>query len=246
MDPHHKILIVDDAAMFRELGALFLARTARVLTANNGFEGLDVARRARPHVVVADLDMPCMGGEELCRRIKADSDLRDTPVILVTTDDRGEERARAVRAGADDVIEKPISRIALIQAVNRFLRGPRVRGLARVPIEAPVRIVAPPEDVWGVARNLSRGGIFVEAASPIPPATEVALEFQLPESPHAIAPTAQVIWRREHAADSPDGMGLQFLALDRESAASIDAFVYERAPGPAENGTVLSAAGSGR
>jgi CheY-like chemotaxis protein len=171
MDARRKILIADDAAMFRELGALFLARSGRVITANNGIESLDAMRRHRPHVVVADLDMPDMDGEELCRCIKADPELRDTPVILVTRGELADERARAVRAGADDVIDKPISRIALIQAVNRFLRGPTLRGLARVSIETEVHIVYEREERWGTARNLSRGGIFIEAEHPMPPAS---------------------------------------------------------------------------
>jgi uncharacterized protein (TIGR02266 family) len=232
VEPKRTILIADDTAMFRELGSLFLARSGRVFTASDGRECLEVARQQRPSVVVADLDMPGMGGEELCQRLKRDPDLRDVPVILLTSSDRAEDRARAVRAGADDVVSKPISRTALIQAVNRFLRGARVRGLARVDLETRVQIVHERREYWGTARNLSRGGIFVEAECSTPRHAEVTLEFRLPEIELALSPTAQVIWRREPLAEQPRGLGLQFLALDRESAAAIDAFVYERAPAP--------------
>lgn len=233
--PKRTILIADDAAMFRELGSVFLARTGHVVTASNGRECLDLLRRERPSVLVADLDMPCMDGEELCRRVKADPEFTDLPVILLTGTDSGEERARAVRAGADDVVAKPISRIALIQAVNRFLRSQPARGLARVDLETPVHIVHTREHHWGTARNLSRGGIYVEAGAPMPRHTEVSLEFTLPEIEVPFAPTAQVIWRREAREGGAPGMGLQFLALDRDSADRIDAFVYqfaELAPPP--------------
>jgi uncharacterized protein (TIGR02266 family) len=241
VDTERKILIVDDAAMFRELGSLFLARSGRVITATNGFEGLVLACRDHPNVVVADLEMPCMGGDELCRRIKADPDLAQTPVILVTAGRVAEDRARAVRAGADDVIAKPISRIALIQAVNRMLRTQPLRGLARVSLEAKVQIVHGQQQRWGTVRNLSRGGIFVESDHAVPPATEVALEFLLPETKCRLAPTAQVIWHRPRASGLPHGMGLQFLALASTEAEAIDSFVYERAalpldPMPAEAG----------
>ena len=232
MDTERKILIADDAAMFRELGSLFLARSGRVITANNGYEGLMLARRDQPNIVVADLEMPCMGGDELCRRIKADPDLVQTPVILLTPGGVAEDRARAVRAGADDVIAKPISRIALIQAVNRLLRGQPLRGLARVALEARVQIVHGQQERWGTARNLSRGGIFVESDHAMPPATEVALEFWLPEANCSLAPTAQVIWQRPRANDLPHGLGLQFLALESFEAEAIDSFVYERAALP--------------
>lgn len=226
------ILIADDAPMFRELGSVFLARTGRVVTANNGFETLDVMRRERPRVVVADLDMPCMAGDELCRRIKSDADFRDIPVILVSGTGLSEDRARAVKAGANDVIVKPISRVALIQAVNRFLRGP-ARGLARIPFEAEVKLSHAGAALRGTARNLSRGGIFVEASQSIPPRTEVALEFELPDESGPLSSTAQVIWSRPQLNGRQAGMGLQFLAVDRTSVDRIDAFVYERAPLPA-------------
>jgi len=232
VDSEPKILIADDAAMFRELGSLFLARSGRVITANNGYEGLMLARRVHPSVVVADLEMPCMGGDELCRRIKADPDLAQTAVILVSPCGDAEDRARAVRAGADDVIAKPISRIALIQAVNRVLRSQPLRGLARVSLEAKVQIVHGRQERWGTARNVSRGGIFVESDYSMPPATEVALEFQLPEVENSLAPTAQVIWHRARTNGRPHGMGLQFLALDSAAAEAIDSFVYERAALP--------------
>lgn len=223
-----KILIADDAPMFRELGSLFLARTGRVLTAADGVAALEIVQRERPDVVVADLDMPNLPGDLLCQRIKEHPELSETPVILVTTSELAEERARAVRAGADDVIEKPITRIALIQAVNRFLRSQPVRGLSRIPVEAPVHIVGAPDDVWGTVRNVSRGGIFVEADLAMAPQTEVAVEFTLPEGEGALQSTAQVIWRRRGSDEEPNGMGLQFLALDRASAREIESYVYER------------------
>ena len=229
MDTERKILIADDAAMFRELGSLFLARSGRVITANNGYEGLMLARRDHPNVVVADLEMPCMSGDELCRRIKADPGLARIPVILVTPGGDAEDRARAVRAGADDVIAKPISRMTLIQAVNRLLRDQPPRALARVALEAEVQIVHGQQERRGTARNLSRGGIFVESEHAVPPATEVGLEFRLPHTECPLAPTAQVIWHRQRAGGLSQGMGLQFLALDGAAAEAIESFVHEHA-----------------
>jgi len=223
------ILLADDAALFRDLGSLFLARTGEVLTARDGAEALARIARERPEVVVADLDMPRIDGAELCRRIKANPETRAIPVILVLSGDEAEHRARAVRAGADDVIAKPISRIALIQAVNRFLRGTGIRGLTRVPMVAEVRIQGASELSHGIARNLSRGGIFVEAERTAAPDTEVELRFELPDSRAAIAPTAEVMWCRERTQQHAAGMGMRFLALDRASAQRIDDYVYQRA-----------------
>jgi CheY-like chemotaxis protein len=121
--PQRTILVVDDAPVFRELGSLFLARSGRVITASYGNEALVAMQRERPDVVVTDLHMPGMDGDALCREIKSDLHLRHIPVIVATSGESADERARAVLAGADDVIAKPIRRLSLIQAVNRFLRG---------------------------------------------------------------------------------------------------------------------------
>ena len=100
-----------------------------------------------------------------------------------------------MRAGADDVVAKPITRIALIQAVNRFLRSQPLRGLSRIPVDTPVHIIRESDDVWGTLRNLSRGGIFVEADVAMAPDTEVALEFTLPEGAPAYTKAKDILRR---------------------------------------------------
>ncbi len=132
MSPKKKILVVDDAPVFRELGSLFLARSGQVITASYGGEALVAMERERPDVVMTDLHMPGMDGDVLCREIKSDPNLCQTPVIVVTGGVSADERSRAVLAGADDVISKPIRRSALIQAVNRLLLASSCQGLPRV------------------------------------------------------------------------------------------------------------------
>jgi uncharacterized protein (TIGR02266 family) len=234
VDSRRCILIVDDTPLFRDLESLFLARTGRVVTARDAEEGLAALRRERPDIAVIDLHMPGVCGDEMCRTIKADPELRATPVILVMGSDVPEDHARAIRAGADDVLAKPLSRVTLIHAVNRFLRSPMLRGLARVRLETAVRIRLPDEDAWGTARNLSRGGIFVELEHPITPSTEVELEFRLPGLAAPLVPTAEVVWNRPGAPEAPMGLGLRFLALDGATAQRIEAFVHEHLPAATE------------
>jgi uncharacterized protein (TIGR02266 family) len=239
VDAHRKILIVDDTAMFRELESIFLARFGTVITASCGEAALATARRERPDVIVTDLHMPGMDGDSLCQEVRADAALRETPVIIVISGENALDRARAVRAGANDVVAKPISRISLVEAVNRFLRSFRQPGLARVEMKTNVCIRRRESEAWGRSLNLSRGGIFVTADRIIPLETEVELEFQLPEEAAPFSSTARVVWGRERSAHGPRGMGLQFLALDRSSTHQIESFVHERAnpdPPPASLG----------
>jgi uncharacterized protein (TIGR02266 family) len=215
--------------MFRELGALFLGRTGRVLTAENGEEAFELALHERPDVIVTDIQMPIMSGDELCQRIKSSSDLGRTPVIALAGRDDGDEHERAVRAGADDVLEKPLDRVSLIMAVNHFLRLAK-RGLARVPLETDVRVELDGGEAWAWSRNISRGGMFIEFEErAFAPDTEVQLEFDLPDSTLHLSPTAKVMWRRLSESGDRSGMGLRFLKLDRDAARLLQDYVYERA-----------------
>ena len=224
-----KILVADDTEVFRELGSAFLARLGTVLTASTGSEALEIARREQPAVMIVDFDMPDMCGDNLCRAIKADRDLHRTPVVLVTSGRCAEDHARAVRAQADDVLTKPLSRIQLGLSVSRLLGEERHLALARVPLDENVRVRMVRSDAssWGVMRDLSRGGIFVESLGKLPIDTEIDLDFRLPNARKPLRPTAQVMWAGLHPKTRAPGMGLRFLALDRSSSHQIDSFVHQ-------------------
>jgi len=225
-----RLLVVDDSPIFLELESTFLSRIGRVTIARTAKEALELAQRERPDVVIADLHMPEIPGDILCRNLKSDPDLARTPVILVTGHNHAEDHERAVRAGADDVVNKPINRLQLIQAVNRFLKL-AVRGLVRVSLEADVCVDRGGQQVWGRARNVSRGGMFIESEITPDPSTELELDFKLPDSNRPISPTAQVVWRRSARSGSASGIGVRFLKLDPDASREIDDFVYERADG---------------
>ena len=225
MEAQRKILVVDDAALFRDLVAFVLARSGHVITATSGAEGLAAAQRERPEVVVVDLNLPEISGDTLCKEIKADASLRDTAVILVTSGASAEDHERAVRAGADDVLSKPINQRSLVLSVNRFLRVPVLRALPRAPLNTPVEIRWGTEMLRAVGRDLARGGMFVETDCTIPDGTEVQLEFQLPVAPAVLRPTAEVI----HGRQGPGcGLALRFLALDHASAERVEQILHER------------------
>jgi len=232
-DARSKILVVDDAPMFREIETIFLGRSGRILTACDGPEALEIARRERPDLVITDLSMREMDGDELCRRIRHDPDLRRLPVIVVTSGNSADEHERAVRAGADGVVSKPLCRVSLLQVVQRFLRL-TTRSFERVSFETEVRLSANGTDVWGWSRNVSRGGMFVEAEMPLEPDSEFEVEFTVPDTSIVVQPTARVVWRQLPGdPQRPAGMGLQFLKLDREAEQWLEQYVYERGAGTA-------------
>lgn len=224
------ILVVDEIPMMRELAALFLSRLGRVITAEGGESALDLARREQPDVIVTDLDMPGVDGITLCRSVKSDDRLARTPVLVLSASDRGEDRERAIRAGADDVLAKPIQRVDLLQSVRRFFRSPTPLGQPRIELEAPVRLWRDNREVWGTARNLSRGGLFVESSGVPPPRSELGLELHLPDTAQTLSSTVLVIWKRDPTPETKGGAGMRFLALDGPSARSVADYVEERLP----------------
>lgn len=224
------ILVVDDLPLLRELGSLFLGRAGRVLTAASGEEALAVARIEQPELIVADVGMPGLDGVELCRAVKQDPLLGGTPVVLLISTHDPSERERAVRAGADDVLPKPLDRVVLLDTARRLLSSGHL-GLPRVKLAQPIQIRLDRVTWDGLARNLSRGGVFVESSRVVDPLAEVAIAMRLPETTAWLASTAQVIWTRAARPHQPRraGMGLRFLALDRGTARTLSDWVEERA-----------------
>jgi uncharacterized protein (TIGR02266 family) len=211
--------------MFRELGTVFLSRYGRVRTASRGVEALSIARRERPDVAVVDLHLPDLDGASVCRALREDPATRDMVVVLVGGRS-AEDHARAIRAGASDVLTKPLSRVTLVESVGRFVGTDNPRGLPRVELEEPlsVRVGGTRR---GRVRNLSRGGVFIETDWSPSAGEEIAVEFELPEGLAAVSSTARLVWQRE-GNDLPEGIGMRFVALDRETARNLDAFVHER------------------
>jgi adenylate cyclase len=117
-----KILVVDDTpANVKLLEDLLVHRGHRVFTASSGHEALECLAKEKPDLVLLDIVMPEMSGYEVCRAIRASEDTRLLPVVMVTALDSA-EKVRAIEAGADDFIEKPIHRAELLARVDSLLR----------------------------------------------------------------------------------------------------------------------------
>lgn len=232
MAPRAVLLVVDELPIFRELASIALAPLGRVVCEADAQRAADRLRRDPPALVLAQYPPPHPTDPSLCDVLKSDPLLSRVPIVLVTSGDDPEAHARAVRTGADDVLTKPLDRPTLLAAVRRLLDAPVAKGLPRVPVETPVRLAHELGESWGVARNLSRGGIFVETEHIAEPRTELRVEFPLPGRRKVLSPTARVVWVRVGGDREPGGIGLRFLALDGESARSLEEFVHEHRGAP--------------
>lgn len=117
------ILIVDDNAEVREyLQHIFTARY-HLFTAENGLEGLEMASRHLPDLVISDINMDGIDGLELCRKIKQSDELGHIPVILLTAASSPDSRIKGVEGGADDYITKPFDSQLLLARVETTLKN---------------------------------------------------------------------------------------------------------------------------
>jgi DNA-binding response OmpR family regulator len=114
------ILIVDDERRMVSLLQSYLEQEGyRVLTAYNGREALEVARRENPDLVVLDIMMPEMNGYEFMNARRAES---DTPIIMLTAKVEDEDKIIGLELGADDYVTKPFKPRELMARVRNVLR----------------------------------------------------------------------------------------------------------------------------
>ena len=117
-----KVLVVDDApANCEMLEAILAPRGYAVLSASTGREALEKIAVEEPDLILLDIVMPGMDGYEVCRRLRADERTRLLPVVMVTASEE-QEKTRALEAGADDFVQKPLNQAELLARVGSLLR----------------------------------------------------------------------------------------------------------------------------
>ncbi len=119
-----KALVVDDNADIRNIVRAVLQSAnlgLTVVTAQDGVEGVELAMRERPDIVVLDVSMPDMDGFEVCRRLRADVRTAFLPVLMLTANGGEAHVTAGFGAGADDYVVKPFRREDLVARVRRML-----------------------------------------------------------------------------------------------------------------------------
>ncbi|MGQ9654896.1 MAG: response regulator, partial [Thermodesulfobacteriota bacterium] len=118
-----KILVVEDEEDLLDLIDYNLRQAGfRVLRAADGQEGLRLAQREKPDLVILDLMLPKMDGKEVCRRIRQGEQTRLVPVVMVTAKSEEIDRIIGFEIGADDYVTKPFSMRELVLRIEAVLR----------------------------------------------------------------------------------------------------------------------------
>ncbi|HYP26731.1 MAG TPA: response regulator [Blastocatellia bacterium] len=119
----NKILIVEDHPDSRDLLAILLRQRGHtVYTAEDGREGLKFISLDTPDLIITDLNMPNLDGIEMIKILRGQPECQGLPVIVVTAHG-GEKRSKAIEAGANEAMDKPIDCEALFRTIDRLLIG---------------------------------------------------------------------------------------------------------------------------
>jgi putative two-component system response regulator len=122
------ILVVDDEPAARDtVEAILDGQGYSLLMASNGMQALEIMRNVQPDIVLLDVMMPDMSGFEVCRRVRADSDLAEIPIIILTALDDRKSLLTGLEAGADDFLSKPVDRYELLARLSGIMRLNRYR-----------------------------------------------------------------------------------------------------------------------
>lgn len=119
----HRVLIADDNEPNVELLEAYLAGLdIEVAVAVDGQDTLDKVAEFNPHVLLLDVMMPKMSGFEVCQRLKSDPATSSVMVLMVTALNELGDIERAVDAGTDDFLSKPVNKVELVKRVENMLK----------------------------------------------------------------------------------------------------------------------------
>ncbi len=118
-----KILVVDDEVHIVQIVKFNLEKRGgyTVIVGKNGEEGLELAKKEKPDLILSDVMMPKMSGFQFCEELRKDSEIKDIPFIILTAKGQESDVATGDKVGADDYITKPFSPKALLGKVSEIL-----------------------------------------------------------------------------------------------------------------------------
>jgi len=124
MSATHRILIVEDSPTMRQLLVFALKRLkgAELVEAQDGMDGLRKVSSDHFDLALIDINMPVMDGLKLIRLIRGEDNLKEMPIVVITTEGAKEDRERALALGANEYLTKPIQSNRVLQVVRSLLK----------------------------------------------------------------------------------------------------------------------------
>lgn len=161
--PQLKVLVVDDEDNIIELIRLGLRYEGfEVEVASNGEQGLMLAQRINPDLIILDVMMPGINGLEVCRRLRSNPTTTDIPVLMLTAKDDVNDRILGLQTGADDYLTKPFDFYELLERIKAILRRQSRAKLAQNGGEAGQTLTFGDLQMHTSTREVSRRGQLIE------------------------------------------------------------------------------------
>jgi CheY-like chemotaxis protein len=211
------ILVIDDDQVVRALVTSVLTGASyKVLEALGGQEGIEIARKTQPTIILLRIKMGGVHGIGTCERLKRDAVLHDIPVVGVTDSQDLADTEQAFRAGAEFFLARPFEPEALLQVVGMALeraerRSPSQRLHPRFRARVPVRCaVGTDAEVVGTTGNLSLGGLLLMLPKKLTTGAVFRLGLELPKG--LVPAEGAVMWERSKPLDDGSFLhGIRFL-----------------------------------
>ncbi len=219
-----KILIVDDLTTFIEKEKSLLSRADfRIFTATSGEQALTLHRTERMDLIIADLDMPDMGGDRLCSAIRKDPGLKTVSVIIVCSGSSA-DLERVSHCGANAHITKPIRPVQLVEKVGQLLDVPE-RKSYRVVLKVTVHGNSRQESFFCSSRDISATGMLIETDKTLNRGDKVSCSFFLPNADR-ITVDAEIV--RAVRDEKGYQYGVRYLNMPPKFKAEIEDFIASR------------------
>jgi len=218
-----KILIVDDVDFFLDLEKGYLAQTpAKIFTATNGKEALEIAERERPSLIYLDVQMPVMDGLTCLKELKKNPELSSIPVIMVFAPTREIDDNVFYEAGCDNILHKPVEKVTFLDAGRKHLFEIERRN-KRISYQALVTLRWLGLEFHCCTEDLSVGGVYLRLRERLEIEDEVDISMVMPiQGSEIFKCSARVAWVNHGFPRPilrlPQGIGVQFLDLSAEQA----------------------------
>ncbi len=218
-----KILIVDDLRPFVEEQKNILSRSdVHIFTATLGSEAFAIHKNVKVDLIIADLNMPEMAGDELCSKIRSDPELKYVSILMVTRP-READVERCKNCGANDYITKPIKPEVLIDKATALL-GVATRKSYRVFVNATIKGEKGQANFTANSINISSGGILIEAKQELNIGDRVNCAFYLPGAA-TINIVGEIVRKTRKPIEDMFRYGVKFIEVSNDTRKTIDEFV---------------------
>jgi CheY-like chemotaxis protein len=226
--PMSRVLMVDDAGLFKMLEASFLRRLGcEIQRAQDGSDIIRKATDAAPSLILLDSQRPDLDGPGCVRALKADPSLRTIPVLVVS---RGDDVKACCEAGADVTLTRPLEAGALEQALSSLGRLAHREGRRR-SVRGWVQITRESGSKRGRLKDISRSGLFLVLPEPLAMDERIGVSLRLagPDGWRRVRAQGVVVRQVMRDPDSHliPGVGVRFIQIGPRDETHIELYANE-------------------